>query len=67
MANVQPKAGVGCGEFTNRTNREQTVVNNYYGDEASQPTPKIITPIYPFNETTTTCRTTATADDSDWI
>jgi hypothetical protein len=23
MANVQPKAGVGCGEFTNRTNRER--------------------------------------------
>jgi len=23
MTNVQPKAGVGCGEITNRTNRER--------------------------------------------
>jgi len=23
MTNVQPKAAVGCGEFTNRTNRER--------------------------------------------
>jgi len=23
MTNIQPKAAVGCGEFTNRTNRER--------------------------------------------
>ncbi|WP_041364791.1 hypothetical protein [Methylomonas methanica] len=26
LANVQIKAGVGCGEFTNRTNRERCVL-----------------------------------------